>query len=101
MKKHLLAVLASLSLAACAVQPATHANLPETVKTVVPTSWNVEAPQDAVDATTWWSQFGDPVLTELVDSVLTGNLDLQAAAERVKQAQAITTQKRAEVQDYR
>ncbi|OTP75069.1 efflux transporter outer membrane subunit [Caballeronia sordidicola] len=95
MKKHLLVVLASLSLAACAVQPATHANLPDTVKTVVPTNWNVEAPQDAVDATTWWSQFGDPVLTELVDSVLTGNLDLQAAAERVKQAQAITTQKRA------
>jgi len=51
--------------------------------------------KDAVDAKTWWSQFGDPVLDELVNSVLTSNLDLQAAAERVKQAQALTTQKRA------
>jgi NodT family efflux transporter outer membrane factor (OMF) lipoprotein len=93
MKKHLLAILASFLLAACAVQPATHANLPDTVKTVAPANWNVEAPQDSVDAKTWWSQFGDPVLDELVNSVLTGNLDLQAAAERVKQAQAITTQK--------
>jgi NodT family efflux transporter outer membrane factor (OMF) lipoprotein len=95
MKKHLFSILASLSLAACAVQPATHANLPDTVKTVVPINWSVDAPQGTVDATTWWSQFGDPVLTELVNSVLTGNLDLQAAAERVEQAQAITTQKRA------
>ena len=95
MKKHLKEILACLSLAACAVQPATHANLPATVKTVAPASWSVEAPKDAVDAKTWWSQFGDPVLDELVDSVLTGNLDLQGAAERVKQAQAITTQKHA------
>ncbi|WP_297356510.1 efflux transporter outer membrane subunit [Paraburkholderia sp.] len=95
MKKLLIEILACLSLAACAVQPATHANLPATVKTVAPASWSVEAPKDAVDAKTWWSQFGDPVLDELVDSVLTGNLDLQGAAERVKQAQAITTQKHA------
>jgi NodT family efflux transporter outer membrane factor (OMF) lipoprotein len=95
MKKLLLAVVASLSLAACAVQPATHADLPATVKTVAPVNWSVEAPQDSVDANAWWSQFGDPALHELVSSVLDGNLDLQAAAERVKQAQAITTQKRA------
>ena len=95
MKKHLLALVVCLSMTACAVHPATHADLPATVKTVAPVDWNVEAPKDAVDAKTWWSQFGDPVLDELVDSVLTGNLDLQAAAERVKQAQAITTQKHA------
>jgi NodT family efflux transporter outer membrane factor (OMF) lipoprotein len=94
MKMHLIAILASLSLAACAVQPATHVNLPATVKTVAPVNWSVEVPQDTVDAKTWWSQFGDPVLDELVSSVLTSNLDLQAAAERVMQAQAITTQKR-------
>src|SRR5580704_7474663 len=95
MKKLIVEVLACLSVAACAVQSATHADLPATVKTVAPVNWSVEAPQDAVDAKTWWSQFGDPVLDQLVDSVLNGNLDLQAAAERVKQAQAITTQKHA------
>jgi hypothetical protein len=95
MKKLIAEILACLSVAACAVQPATHADLPATVKTVAPVNWSVEAPQDAVDAKTWWSQFGDPVLDQLVDSVLNGNLDLQAAAERVKQAQAVTTQKHA------
>ena len=95
MKKLIAEILACLSVAACAVQPATHTDLPATVKTVAPANWSVDAPQDAVDAKTWWSQFGDPVLDQLVDSVLNGNLDLQAAAERVKQAQAITTQKHA------
>ena len=41
---------------------------------------------DSVDVP--WQQFGDPVLHELVTSVLNQNLDLQAALERVKQAQA-------------
>lgn len=95
MKKLFTGILTSFSLAACAVQPATHEDLPNTVKTIAPVSWSVETPKDAVDAKTWWSQFGDPVLDELVSSVLTGNFDLQAAAERVKQAQAVTTQKHA------
>ena len=34
-------------------------------------------------------------LDRLIATVLDGNLDLQAAAERVKQAQALTVQKRA------
>jgi NodT family efflux transporter outer membrane factor (OMF) lipoprotein len=95
MKKTLIGLLISLSLAACAVQPATHADLSKTVESVAPVSWSVEAPKDDVDAVTWWSQFNDPVLHELVNSVLTSNLDLQAALERVKQAEAITKQKRA------
>ena len=48
-----------------------------------------------MDANAWWARFGDPVMHQLVESVLNGNLDVQAAVERVKQAQAITTQKRA------
>jgi hypothetical protein len=62
MKKLLIEIMACVSLAACAVQPATHADLPATVRTVAPASWSVEAPKDAVDAKTWWAQFGDPVL---------------------------------------
>lgn len=95
MKKLFIGILTSLALAACAVQPASHEDLPDTVKTIAPVNWSIETPKDAVDAKTWWSQFGDPVLDELVNSVLTSNLDLQAAAERVKQAQALTTQKHA------
>jgi NodT family efflux transporter outer membrane factor (OMF) lipoprotein len=90
-------VLASatlLTLAACAVQPATHADLPQTVKTIAPAAWSVDAPQDSVNANTWWEQFGDPVMHQLVESVLMGNLDVQAAVERVKQAQDLVTQNR-------
>ncbi|MDE1180115.1 efflux transporter outer membrane subunit [Paraburkholderia sp.] len=85
---------ALLALAACAVQPESHADLPHTVQTIAPDAWHVDAPQDSIDADAWWSQFGDPVLHRLVESVLKGNLDVQAAAERVKQAQAVTVQQR-------
>nr|WP_322012344.1 efflux transporter outer membrane subunit [Paraburkholderia sp. J12] len=91
----LMASLASAVLAACAVQPATHADLPATVHATAPEAWRIDTPPGAVDAQTWWAQFGDPTLNALLDTVLHGNLDLQAAAERVKQAQSITTQKHA------
>ena len=58
-------------------------------------AWSVDAPQDSVSADAWWAQFGDPVMHQLVESVLTGNLDVQAAVERVKQAQDLVTQNRA------
>jgi NodT family efflux transporter outer membrane factor (OMF) lipoprotein len=67
----------------------------QTVKTVAPAAWSVDAPQDNVGADAWWSQFGDPVMHQLVESVLTGNLDVQAAVERVKQAQDLVKQNRA------
>ncbi len=98
MKPIVMKVLASaalLTLAACAVQPETHADLQHTVQTVAPTAWNVDAPQDSINANTWWTQFGDPVMHQLVESVLTGNLDVQAAVERVKQAQDLAKQNRA------
>jgi NodT family efflux transporter outer membrane factor (OMF) lipoprotein len=95
MKKLLPEIVACLSLAACAVQPATHATLPATVQTIAPADWSVDAPQNPADTAAWWHQFGDPVMDQLVNSVLQGNLDVQAAVERVKQAEAITTQRRA------
>ena len=95
MRKLLVEILACLSLAACAVQPATHADLPATVTATAPAAWSVDVPRDPADPAAWWTQFGDPVLHELVASVLNDNLDLQAAVERVKQAQALTTQRRA------
>ncbi|RKP52297.1 efflux transporter outer membrane subunit [Trinickia fusca] len=95
MKKLLIAVAASVLVSACAVQPAAHRDLPETVKHIAPESWSIEGPQADVDARTWWAQFEDPILNQLVDMALTDNLDLQAAAERVKQAQSLTVQKRA------
>jgi len=83
-----------LGLTACAVQPETHADLPHSAQAVAPAAWSVDAPQDTVDANTWWTHFGDPVMHQLVESVLNSNLDVQAVVERVKQAQAVTTQQR-------
>jgi NodT family efflux transporter outer membrane factor (OMF) lipoprotein len=90
-----LTAVAAAVLAACAVQPAQHADLPSAVHTTAPAAWRIDAPQDAIDARAWWAQFDDPTLDALLANVLSGNLDLQAAAERVKQAQSITTQKHA------
>ncbi|WP_250474107.1 efflux transporter outer membrane subunit [Caballeronia sp. GAFFF1] len=95
MRKTYLGILMTFALAACAVQPATHADLPATVRTTAPADWSVNVPKADTDAATWWNQFNDPVMHELVASVLDSNLDLQAAVERVKQAQALTTQRRA------
>jgi NodT family efflux transporter outer membrane factor (OMF) lipoprotein len=96
MKRLMLELAACAALGACAVQPATHADLPTKVASVAPAQWSVEARQDSADTVAWWAaQFGDPVLRELVSSVLSQNLDVQAALERVKQAQAVTTQRRA------
>ncbi|MCB1035566.1 MAG: efflux transporter outer membrane subunit [Acidobacteria bacterium] len=44
------------------------------------------APADAADA--WWDSFGDPKLSALVDEALTNNHDLEAAAQRLRQAEA-------------
>jgi len=92
MKKLLVEILACVSLAACAVQPATHADLPATVNQTAPAGWSVDVPRESADPAAWWQQFGDPVLHDLVASVLNDNLDLQAAIERVKQAESLTTQ---------
>lgn len=88
-------VAAALSVAACAVPPAVHDDFSQTVHTVAPDTWNIPAPQDTVNADVWWQQFGDPVMHQLVVSVLKDNLDVQAAMERVKQAQDETAQRRA------
>jgi NodT family efflux transporter outer membrane factor (OMF) lipoprotein len=96
MKRLMLYAAACMTLAACAVQPETHADLPTSVTAIAPADWTVTAPQDATDTAAWWSQqFDDPILRDLVTSVLSQNLDVQAALERVKQAQAVTTQRRA------
>lgn len=54
----------------------------------VPPSYR--APQDrvatSVDVASWWTAFGDPVLDRLVARALAGNLDVQQAAVRVREA---------------
>ncbi|RQS16320.1 RND transporter [Burkholderia sp. Bp9002] len=95
MKKLLAALAVSALAAGCAVQPAQHPALHESVESLAPHAWDTDVPRADVDAAAWWAQFHDPALDRLIATVLDGNLDLQAATERVKQAQALTVQKRA------
>jgi NodT family efflux transporter outer membrane factor (OMF) lipoprotein len=48
----------------------------------------IAAEQDMVDLARWWESFEDPVLTGLVDRAFAGNLDVSAAAARLRQARA-------------
>jgi multidrug efflux system outer membrane protein len=53
---------------------------------VSPADWTIsyDAAVNMTD-TSWWRQFNDPVLDELVETALRNNLDLQAAVARVDQ----------------
>jgi multidrug efflux system outer membrane protein len=52
----------------------------------VPQSWRFED-KEAKDVanTTWWEQFNDPVLNELIEAALKENKDLKIAAARIEQ----------------
>ena len=59
-------------------------------KMAVPPSYGSAQPKAVSDAPleTWWTAFGDPVLDSLMTRALAGNLDVQQAAARVRQARA-------------
>ncbi|MEM5420791.1 efflux transporter outer membrane subunit [Paraburkholderia ferrariae] len=52
----------------------------------VPATWRVDLPaaEEVVD-TAWWEQFDDPVLNDLIQTALQGNLDVRIAAARIDQ----------------
>ena len=78
-KRLLLVAATAAALGACTVGPD---YVPPVVDT--PPAWRITYGAAAdVANTRWWEQFGDPVLTELVDTALRGNRDLVVAAARV------------------
>jgi NodT family efflux transporter outer membrane factor (OMF) lipoprotein len=87
-----LVLLAALSGAGCAGLAKTR---PMTEPIEIPDSWTeVRADATTVPAPTaeehavWWRQLGDPVLDELVERTIAGNVDLETAAARVQEARA-------------
>jgi outer membrane protein, multidrug efflux system len=51
-----------------------------------PSAWLLAEPEaKSLADTTWWEQFGDPVLNELIASALKENKDLRIAAARVEE----------------
>lgn len=57
-----------------------------------PATWQTAAEGVTADGSpnlsTWWQQFGDPTLSELVDRALRGSPDLRTAQARLRQARA-------------
>ena len=79
--KILIQILILVLLGACAVGPDY-----EKPETDTPQTWRfTDAQASDVVNTQWWTQFGDPVLDQLVDEALQSNLDVRTAAARVEQ----------------
>lgn len=63
-----------------------------------PAAWRTDLASGAsveVDAN-WWRNFGDPTLAALVEQALANNLDIQTAATRITQAEALFSYSRAQ-----
>ena len=78
--------VAALTLAACAVGP-DYAE-PELDPVEFVSAGDTPVAEQPFEAA-WWSQFGDPVLDDLVARALAGDLDLRIAAARLDEARAI------------
>ena len=86
-----LVLLAAIFAAGCAGMKTP----PPVAEPTVPDAWqesrqntsNAQGPT-AEELAVWWRQLGDPVLDELVERTIAGNLDLETAAVRVEEARA-------------
>lgn len=76
---------ALLSLTGCAVGPDYVRPMLE-----VPTQWSnsSHAPKAAPTLTRWWHRLRDPILNDLVEVAVAGNLDVATAMARVREARA-------------
>lgn len=80
-----LALAGTLLLAACNHVPSRDASAD---RPPLPAAWRTSLGPTAELQRDWWSRFGDPVLTSLVEAALAGNLDVATAAARVREARA-------------
>ena len=79
------AVLATLALTACA----TGHRQPDVA---LPAAFEAPAPVDGVvDLDRWWTAFGDPQLTGLIEQALVEGFDARIAAARLAEARAVRT----------
>ncbi|WP_414901024.1 efflux transporter outer membrane subunit [Sphingomonas flavalba] len=89
-------LLLPLLLAGCAAGP-DYAR-PQPAALGVPDAYHAASPAGTPgDLTQWWTLFGDPVLTGLVDQALAGNLDIAQGEARLRQAREALVQARADL----
>ena len=82
-------MILALALPGCASLSSRHA---AAVAADVPTGWSVGDGATAIAASSlalWWTRFGDPVLTGLVDRALRANTSVTSAEAALRQARAL------------
>ncbi len=87
MKKHRLfaAAIVSLGLAGCAVS-----RPPSAVEAAAPAQWYAPLPHNGTlqALSSWWRQFNDPLLVELVDAAQAASPGVASAQSRIEQARS-------------
>jgi NodT family efflux transporter outer membrane factor (OMF) lipoprotein len=87
-----LSALAAALLAGCATGPeyaAPRFDMPAAYRQAAGPQKNGIGAQSAVSLDQWWTQFHDPLLTQVIERVRAQNLDIKIALARVEQARAI------------
>jgi outer membrane protein, multidrug efflux system len=77
------ALIALAILAGCA---GPRPSAPSAAAVTPPTAWRGNLGAGPEIAPSWWQSFGDPVLTRIVTTALTNNVDVAIAAARVEEA---------------
>jgi outer membrane protein, multidrug efflux system len=85
MNRCVLSLGVALLLSACAGPQVKVAAVPDVVE---PAAWQRDTGQTISLDKAWWRQFGDPVLTALVEKALASNTDIGKAVGRVREARA-------------
>ncbi|MAL27443.1 MAG: RND transporter [Croceicoccus sp.] len=91
-RRFLPVMLAASTLAACATVPEIE---PQTAVDAPP-AYSAALPEAGL-ADDWWEGFGDPVLDALVERGLAANLDITAARDRVRAAEALLRAERSDL----
>lgn len=92
--KHAVVLLLAALLAGCSHMPPKETGDDQPP---VPADWRTDAGPRGPLSRDWWDAFGDPVLTSLVTTALAHNLDVAAAAARVREARAAEAQARSQL----
>ncbi len=90
------ALLPALLVAGC-VSPGERAAPPPAAGVAPPTAWRTALNGTAPVSADWWTAFGDPALTSLVQRALANNVDIAIAAARVEEARATEALSRAQL----
>jgi NodT family efflux transporter outer membrane factor (OMF) lipoprotein len=69
----------------------------EKPKTAMPKSFSESKSKEIVSLKSWWKNFEDPVLNELIETAIVNNYDIKIALERIEESRAYYRIKKADL----